>query len=208
MRNQDLNKDTKKVSINRDTQNQFLVRPLTDFSEQAWKAFMLNEDASYVEFDADHKFNRRYTRETDTNKVTKVENDGSNNLKVTTDSAHGYDNGNNIVLGMFSNPELNIHGTVSSKTDTTFVVTEVTWSSNYSNDAGYACKVSDKIEGNESRMPSETLISERIPWGILSNYYPNFVKEDANQYGDDVVIVLHVKQVTSIENSNIRITER
>lgn len=202
---QDFNKDTFTTAINRKTNNILLPKPLTDISDQAWKGFMVSKNTTYIEFDSDSQIRRNYTVETDTNEITKVEDDGSGNIKVTTASNHGYDNGDDVILGMFDTTAYNAQGTVSSKTDQTFVVTEISFNTD---DTGYVVKTTDQIEGNESRFPANTILTENVPWGLLPDYYPNFYKEGATTYGTDSVIVVHVKQVTSQSSSNIRITER
>lgn len=203
------NKDTVKVALNRESNPRANVKDKVDISSQAWKARMLPsaEERSYLEFDSDSIINRRYTLETDVNEVTKVENDGSNQLKVTA-AGHGYSNSDNVVLGGFSNESINVQGTVSSETTDTFVVAEIAWSSSYSGDTGYVAKVSDSITGDELRIQADQIVEDRIPFGMKDNYYPFKNGDDCTDYYDNFVIVLHVKQVTSATSSYLRIEER
>src|SRR6056297_3120719 len=128
----DYNKDTVKSALNRDTNNQYNIKNKIDISDQSWEARMVPsaEEYRFLAIDTETSIRRRYTLETDVVEVTKVEDDGSSQLKVTA-ASHGFSNSDNIVLGGFSNESINVQGTVSSKTDDTFVVTEIAWSSDY-----------------------------------------------------------------------------
>lgn len=209
MANNSYNKDTVKVALNSESNARANVKDKIDISSQAWKARMMpsGQEKRFIAFDSDSAINRRYTVETDVNEITKVEDDGSSQLKVTAEG-HGYSDGDNIVLGGFSNESINVQGTVSSKTDDTFVVTEIAWSSDYSDDTGYVAKVSDSITGDELRIQPDQIVEERIPFGNQDNYYPQESGSGSIDYYDDFVVVLHVKQVTSAASSYLRIEEK
>jgi len=206
----DYNKDTVKVALNTESNARANVKDKVDISDQSWKARMVSsaEEYRFLAIDTETSIRRRYTLETDVVEVTKVEDDGSSQLKVTA-ASHGFSNSDNIVLGGFSNESINVQGTVSSKTDDTFVVTEIAWSSDYTGDTGYIAKVSDSITDDELRIQPDQIITERIPFGMKGNYYPKKDTETGSStYYEDFVIVVHFKQVTSESSSYLYLEEK
>src|SRR6056297_935091 len=206
----DYNKDTVKVALNTESNARANVKDKVDISDQSWKARMVSsaEEYRFLAIDTETSIRRRYTKETDVVEVTKVEDDRSSQLKVTA-ASHGFSNSDNIVLGGFSNESINVQGTVSSKTDDTFVVTEIAWSSDYTGDTGYIAKLSDPITDDEVPALAFSITSEKIPRGKLPDYYPEKDNTDGSTtYYEDAVLVIHFKQVTSASSKSLYIRER
>lgn len=204
-RNHNFNKDKVKSALNRDTNNQYNIKDKVDISDQSWQARMVKKDLSYLEYYPDSDVRVRYTKETNVVEVTAVANNGSGKCEFTS-AAHGLSNGDEVVLGNFSNESYNVKGTVANKTTNTFDVTTISF---VSDDTGYAAKVTDPITDDEIPALTYSFSSERIPWGKLPDYYP---EEDdgtgSTTYYEDAVLVIHFKQVTSASSKYLRIRER
>jgi hypothetical protein len=201
-------RESEEIVANRNIYSQFNPRKKLDISDGNWNAMIINNHYTYLEMKSDLKFRRRYKKKTNIVQISKIEDNGGGKLKVTTENSHGYSNDDYVVLGGFDYKDLNVLGQVSSVTDTTFEITTISWSSDYSDETGYVCSVTDSIDGDELPISALNSFTDNISWGELEDYSPEVWDEEGITYGEDAVLVLFVKPASSESDKYLYVTER